>query len=83
MLKELGGILIIIKIMSEFIFLRERDESINLTDCLNGDRFLYAKEPIIPPLNRNMKIANENCVIFHKTHKKICIRYLMNMSTSG
>lgn len=61
-------------ILSKVMYSRERDDSNNLTDCFNGDRFLYVKGPIVPPLEKNIKIGYENCVVLHKTQKNYCTR---------
>lgn len=61
-----------LKIISRVLYSRERDNMNNLTDCRNGDRFVYAKGPIIPPLQKEMKISGEKCVILHKSQKTYC-----------
>ena len=60
-LSELEGISNV-QILSKVMYSRERYESNNLTDCYNGDHFLYVKGPVIPPLNMYIKLAYEQCV---------------------
>ena len=58
-----------ISILSRVMYYCERDHMNNLTDCRNGDRFLYVRGPVILPLQKEMKICNEKYVILHKSKK--------------
>ena len=45
---------------TRIMFSCERDNSNNLADCLNGDRFFCGKGPITPPLNGIWRLITIN-----------------------
>lgn len=61
-----------VELTSPVLYGRDRDENGDLTHFRNGQRFVYAKYPIVPVLPRNVSIAGQNVNIFHRSQKEIC-----------
>jgi len=57
---------------SPVLYGRDRDENGDLTHFRNGQRFVYAKSPILPVLPRNVEIAGQKVSIFHRSPKEVC-----------
>ena len=55
---------------------KNRNKDNELTDFRNGDRFVFAKGPILPIKDRNIKIGAISCRLFHdgqfKPHCRLC-----------
>ena len=62
-----------ISILSRVMYSRERDHMNNLTDCRNGDRFLYVRGPVILLLQKKWRYVMRNVLYFIRV-KNYCIR---------
>ncbi len=51
-------------LLSQVKYSYMRDDNGTLTSYKNGDRFVYS-EPFDPPIPRQQKICNFNCLVFH------------------
>ena len=56
---------------SEMKYSKERSDG-SITDYRNGDRYIFVKQPITPPLPRNMILGNSKCRIFHESQETLC-----------
>lgn len=65
-----------IETVGEMKWGRYRNENNELTSVRNGDRFIFAKGPVVPIQKRFTRISDMNCRLFHdgqfKSHCKIC-----------
>jgi len=63
-----------VKIRSKVLYSKEHDEDGKLSDFLNGDRYLYAEYPIMPPLPKDINIGTFKCKVYHRCQKFFCKR---------
>lgn len=61
-----------VKVTSEVRYGKAWDQDKRPTDCLNGDRYVYAQYPILPIIPRNEKIDDHDVRIFHSTQFEVC-----------
>ena len=58
---------------SNVIYAKEINES-NVTSYYNGQRYVFCKGPIDPPLPKQCKIDGHTCFIWHRSQNDICLR---------
>lgn len=61
-----------IQLFTDVRYSRERNEDGHLTEYRNGDRYAYAKMPILPVIPQSIKIGGFSCRVSHPTQKEIC-----------
>ena len=67
-LKEQQGLVL----KSKINYCKVRDESGQLTNFKNGDRFVYALYPVMPAMPENSTIDGHPCRFFHDSQDKYC-----------
>ena len=67
-LKDRDGV----ELTSVIKYSKERTEEGTQTDYRNGDRYVFARHPIQPPLPRNLNIGSHRCRVYHETQEKRC-----------
>ena len=61
-----------IELTTDVRYSKERDDDGKLTAFLNGDRYVYAKSPITPPLTIRSSIADLSCRVYHPSQSNNC-----------
>ena len=56
------------------IFAKECIGGEEITPFINGDRLIYIKPDVSPPLPKETVIGGHPCLIWHKSQKKLCKR---------